>query len=81
MSIRILVELVITGDAADALYVANEVLDDGIFQTAFNEHEYDAGPLGVESAIVHIVDSEPCVFCNGDTANPKGEHCRSCGAV
>ena len=56
---RILVELVVEGDGADALQVVNGVLDEGVLQAAIYEHEQDAGPLGVVSATVSHYERLP----------------------
>ncbi|MFI5296632.1 MAG: hypothetical protein ACHREM_00925 [Polyangiales bacterium] len=49
------IEVKLEGTAADALYVANELLDQGDLQTLFTDHEFDAGPLGVTDARCHAV--------------------------
>lgn len=57
MSTKILIELIIDGDASDAHHVVDMILDAGLLQDAINEHDCDdAGPLHVTNAIV--IDSE-----------------------
>lgn len=50
--IRLVVELEVEGDEANACAVVDDVLDGGAFQDAINEHDCDAGPLRVKSATV-----------------------------
>lgn len=45
------VVLEIEGDPADALHVVDALLDAGFFQDAINDHDADAGPLHVKSAV------------------------------
>lgn len=49
---KIIVELEIDGDPADAYHVVDSLLDGGVFQDAINEHDFDAGELRVTRATV-----------------------------
>ncbi len=54
-SITVTIILQIRGDIADAQYVADAVLEAGCLQDAINDHDFDAGPLHVQSAHVDSV--------------------------
>ena len=49
---KMIIELEIEGLEADATSVIDELLDSGLLQDAINDHEFDAGPLLVKSALV-----------------------------
>lgn len=54
--IRLIVELEIEGDEKNAYAVVDDILDGGVFQDAINDHDGDAGPLRVKSAVVRLDD-------------------------
>jgi hypothetical protein len=63
----IVIELEIDGDEQDAADVVDRVLDTGILQDAINDHEFDAGPVRVTSAVVVVRPSKipPCAAAMG----------------
>lgn len=48
------VKIRVVGNPGDAIHVVDALLDAGILQDAINDHDADAGPLRVESAVATI---------------------------
>jgi hypothetical protein len=51
---KIRIDLVICATASDALHVVDALLDAGFLQDAVNDHDADAGPCRVMTAIARI---------------------------
>ena len=55
----ITIALDIKGTPEDAQHVVDSLLDAGFFQDAINDHDADAGPLHVKSALIASCERKP----------------------
>lgn len=56
--VTLVIELEIDGDPSDAFDVVDGLLDAGFLQDAINDHDRDAGPLHVVSAVA-VLKADP----------------------
>lgn len=77
---RLTIVLDLTGDAATAVDVVNNVLDDGVLQDAINDYAADDGPVHVLSAVVHYGSHDAgdsiCGYCGKAIESGRCRECR-----
>lgn len=76
--VKLVVELEIEAeDASDAYELVNDVLDNGVFQEAINDHDSEScGPLHVTSCVCRQAE-EPCVACGKLTSAVSADGCEA----